>query len=242
MMVSAASPLTVDPSLLASPCPGPHSVRHHLGFCVCADGYDRGNADTAQGCWRCITSCHSDALCVYPGVCACGDRFTGDGITNCHKKVARILDIYPKWGPTDQETLVNVTFAWDVNETVSTGFCRFGVLYRNAERVTGRWMTCRAPAKTQQVVRVAISLDGTLWSTDEITFEYRKPVNLVSSAGVVLLYVAVVAGITAFIWHTFGRGKVTAGDDERRPFLAAGNHEGAGVVTKKGRARKRAGV
>jgi hypothetical protein len=134
----------------------------------------------------------------------CGDRFPGDGIANCHKKVARILNISPKWGPTDRERLVKVTFAWDVNETVSTGFCRFGVLYRNAERVNGGWMTFRALAKTQQVVRVAISLDGTLWSTDEITFEYRKPVNLVSSAGVVLLYVA---GITAFIWNTFRRGR-----------------------------------
>jgi hypothetical protein len=70
-----------------------------------------------------------------------------------------------------------------------------------------------------------------------------RPVNLVSSAGVVILYVAIVAGIPTFIWNTFRRGKVTAGDDdERRPFLAAGSHEGAGVVTKKGRARKRAGV
>jgi hypothetical protein len=218
-------------------------VRRHLGFCVCADGYDHGNADTAQGCWRCSTSCHPDALCVYPGACACGGRFTGDGVTRCDKKVARIIDISPKWGPADQQTLVNVTFTWDVNETVSTGFCRFGMLYSNAERVSGRWMTCRAPAKRQQVVRVAISLDGTLWSTDDIPFEYRKPVDLVDSAGVILLYVAVVAGIAAFIWHTFGRGKGAVGDDdERQPFLAAGNREGAGVVTKKDRARKRSVV
>jgi hypothetical protein len=176
-------------------------------------------------------------------VCACGRRFTGDGVTRCDKKVARILDISPKWGPADKQTVVNVTFAWDVNETVATGFCRFGMLYSNAEHVSGGWMTCRAPAKRPQVVRVAISLDGTLWSTDNIQFEYRKPMDLVRSARVVLLYAAVVAGIAVFIWHTFRRGKEAVGDDdERQPFLGGGRQEGAGVVRKKGGARKRSVV
>jgi hypothetical protein len=235
-------PPTVDPEVRKQPCPGPHSHRDRWGYCTCDDEYWQGNPDTAEGCWKCNDTCLMDATCVYPGKCQCTRRYRGDGVRACDMILPRVLGVSPSIGWSDDATIVNVTYVWDVNESAfehAHAFCRFGGQTFPAELVTDDVVVCKTASRPAQTVGVAISFDGTHWSIEQFEFVYRNRFGLLNIMPIVLLYGLIVVGIAALIWHVFGAGRREEGnEDENQPFLGRGTL-GTGIARKKTRPRKR---
>ena len=74
-----------------------------------------------------------------------------------------VLGASPSIGWSEDATIVNVTYVWDVNESASEhahAFCRFGMHTFSAESVTDDVIVCKAAPRSAQTVNVAISFDG----------------------------------------------------------------------------------
>jgi hypothetical protein len=154
----------------------------------------------------------------------------------------QIVAIAPAHGWGDQATRVNVTYVWDVGEPAESrppAFCRLGARVAAAAAVTGDTVVCVAPPAAAQAVAVAVSFDGAVWSAEEVRFAYRNRFSPLGILPIVALYAVGIAGIAVCIWRAARAAR--ADPDEQQPFLATARpSEGAGVVRKKRRPRRRA--
>jgi hypothetical protein len=221
------------------PCPGPNTFRNAYGFCSCLNDFPYGEPDTEKGCWKCDPFCHAFAACLYPGLCQCEPRYHGNGVDRCDPILPQILSISPKEGYSEEQTTVNVSYAFDVQGDTErkAAYCRFGLIYHTAEVVTASYIQCVAPPRPPQQVNLAISFDAVHWSTDHFLFLYKQKFDVAKFLPIAAVYLLCVAGFIGFIWFVFGKQRrAPAPDtrDEMQPFVSPVNSR-----KKKKTARKR---
>jgi hypothetical protein len=191
-------------------------------LCKCADSHPYGDPMSERGCWNCSSKCHSEASCVWPGRCECNRRFQGDGVTKCDSIPPVVVDINPDHGDGAVITLVNVSFLYPLEESeviVQNAFCRFGQIPVKAKVLSKSSLQCGAPRRAPQAVDFAISFDGSVWSSEPVSFLYRARLDLADILPGLFLAAGVVAGLAVGVGKVANRKKDGMQDFEYAPFI-----------------------
>jgi hypothetical protein len=165
---------------LSAGCKAPHTVLALGRKCVCRDGYPYGDPDSAEGCFRCQSQCHSSATCQHPGKCVCDEGYDGDGVSACELVVPEILSIAPAKGPMTGGTFVFVQYQYSL-QIFPTPMCRFGSRYVDGIlHPENNTIACLSPPGPPVSQFLSISFNGIGWSRSQFSFAFEdvpRPVH-----------------------------------------------------------------
>jgi len=155
-------------------CDGPNTFMDSNHKCACLDGFPYGDPSSSNGCWKCISQCHVNAVCSYPGKCVCAYGYIGDGTMICMIPKPVVSKVSPSQILLNSSYVVTVSFSVSTNFTAVEGFCRFGKTIVPAEILGKDSAQCLAPKTSSPALRLSFSFDNISWSEEQIYIEYQN--------------------------------------------------------------------
>lgn len=204
-----------------------------LDQCECFPGFPFGNPDIKPGCWRCENICHPNAVCRYPGRCACPRGYHGDGISRCDKITLNLLDVNQTVGKSSGNEVILLKYEYKNGRKTNAMFCRFGSIYVQAESFTENSILCRTPQVMPGTYKIAISYNADMWSKSNFTFRFVNDDEYDS----IILLVAIIAfisiSIIIFSFYGYGTGMIKPSKSETEPFLKNSKHNFDGIKNRR---------
>ncbi|EAX96684.1 hypothetical protein TVAG_489670 [Trichomonas vaginalis G3] len=174
-------------------CSGPHTFTNVHGKCVCIPGYHGDWPIQTRGCWKCKSTCHRDAECLFTGGCRCMNGLIGDGIKECSIPVPKIVSFIPSGGVSDTNFVFD--FLIETNYKPYSAFCNASGILVSGELIgASSSINCTFPHNVD-LTRLSISFDRLHWS-NVVSYKYTEstetPVNIVEIISLIVLLVCFV--------------------------------------------------
>ncbi|EAY18046.1 hypothetical protein TVAG_113900 [Trichomonas vaginalis G3] len=121
-------------------------------------------SDNNEDCWKCNSSCHSMAECVYPGNCICMHGLEGDGVNNCSVPVPHIDFAKVSEQSENFPLFVTINYSTPNNFTPSNGYGLFRDRVLTCFLSGYPWIICQVPWSFHGKFDIQISFDAIRWS------------------------------------------------------------------------------
>lgn len=152
-------------------CNYPNTRPGYGDNCVCNDSYVGDNPIQPRGCWICNDTCHSQAVCSYPGVCECSNGLVGDGVKSCKQPKPNIVSAKSYSSENLSYPTVVVEIENFTNFMPFFGYCKISNEIILARVIDSTHLECLVTDPNAK--SVSVSLDRVNW-TNEVDFESVK--------------------------------------------------------------------
>ena len=126
-------------------------------------------------CWNCSENCSEWGICEYPGSCSCPDDYEGNG-TYCVNSKVNIKTIHK----LDEKT-IRIGIEYRSDSYITNGFCKIDDSVEPAIIADSEKFICIVNDKLVKPVIVQLSIDGNIWSDDNIIYypdsKISDPIN-----------------------------------------------------------------
>lgn len=137
--------------------------------CMCLPGYYSNNS-LEYGCWSCYPACNKFAVCTTSNICRCIEGFEGDGF-KCKAKQVEPISLSPQRCVDPFRCRINITLEKSQINFPRSLFCKFDSVITQAERINADTISCRVPQSKNELIKVSVSLDGTIWSQQDLILQ-----------------------------------------------------------------------